>query len=51
MFQRYSVVHPEPADKAIRVEYVQQANALGNGRQFLQLSNDLASQKICYLYR
>ena len=45
VFQRYSVVHPEPADKAIRVEYVQQANALGNGRQFLQLSNDLAKSK------
>ena len=45
VFQRYSVVHPEPADKAIRVDYVQQANALGNERQFLHLSNDLAKSK------
>lgn len=45
VFQRYSVVHPEPADKSVRVEYIHKANALGNGRQFLQLSNELAKSK------
>ena len=45
VFQRYSVVHPEPADQSTRVTYIQEANTLGNEKQFLQLSNELSKSK------
>jgi hypothetical protein len=45
VFQRYSVMHPEPADQSTRVAFLQEANTLGNEKQFLDLSTELSNSK------
>ena len=44
VFQRYSIVHPEPADQSKRVIHIQEANTLGNENNFA-LSNELKSKR------
>jgi telomerase reverse transcriptase len=45
VFQKYSAVHPEPADRSVRTRFVRQACALGQEQQFFNLATNKLSRE------